>query len=294
MRTNARRVGAVAGAVLLLLTLAPVAAAEAAPGPGGRLLYLRFDGSTGEVPGQLRSVRPDGSAPQDFGRQMGIYSYPDYTPDGRRIGYVEGWSFRSMAADGSGDRWLGDGPYGSAFPRWSPDGKWLAGESGGDIWRVNADGSGAGSGNVTNSEYNDLVVSWAPGGRRFATADIHGVRIYTADGRRSRVLTELDGAYRLAWNPDGRTLAVEAWGEIWLVDAVTGASRQVTATPEIEFVPVWSPDGRWLAYGRGPGVTDPDFPATVTDPQIWLMNRTGGNQHSTGIAGVATSWRAQP
>jgi TolB protein len=287
----ASRLGAVAGAALMLLSLGPVTAAQAAPTPGGRLLYLQFDGSTTQGPGQLKSAKPDGSAVQDFGRQLAWYSYPDYSPDGSRIAYVEGWSFRTMAADGSDDQWLVDGPSIPAYPRWSPDGKWIAAESDGDIWKVSPAGYESGWVNVTGAyNSNDLTVAWAPGGRRFATADRSSVRIYSADGRRTRTLAELDGAYRLAWNPNGRTLAVEARGDIWLVDAVTGAATQVTRTPETEVAPNWSPDGRWLAYGKGPGTADP---VTVTDPQIWLMNQRGGNQHTTGIAGVPTSWRAQ-
>jgi TolB protein len=198
-----------------------------------------------------------------------------------------------MAADGTDDRRLADAPCGPAFPRWSPDGMWVAAEACGDIYAVHRDGSASGWGNLTSSDANDLTVAWAPTGRRFATGNLPGIRLYRADGTFVRVLTDLPGAYRLDWSPDGRQLAVEALGDLWLVDASDGTARRLTDTADVqEFSPVWSPDGRWLAYGAGPGGYDPNRPGSTTDPTIWLMNRRGGGAHSTGILGVPTSWRS--
>jgi TolB protein len=52
--------------------------------------------------------------------------------------------------------------------------------------------------------------------------------------------------------------------------------------------------GRWLAVGKGPGVYDLNQPGLTTDPVIWLMDRKGGRQQSTGVPGVPSSWRSAP
>jgi TolB protein len=292
MRVIRRGLAAVVAASLLVTGWgAPAAAAK--PAPGGRILYLEYQGSTQEVPGRLKSIRPDGSGGQDLGRDLSGAASPDYSPDGARIAYAVDFSVQSMAADGSDDRWLVDTPCGGAFPRWSPDGVWVAVETCGEIYAVHRDGHEAGWGNLTSSDGSNLTVAWAPDGRRFATGNLPGVRLYRADGTFVRLLTDLPGAYRLDWSPDGRQLAVEALGDLWLVNASNGTARRLTDTPDVqEFSPVWSPDGRWLAYGAGPGGYDPDRPGSTTNPAIWLMDRRGGDAHSTGILGVPTSWRA--
>jgi TolB protein len=107
---------------------------------------------------------------------------------------------------------------------------------------------------------------------------------------------DLPAAWHLDWNPDGRSIAVEAAGDLWLVDVATASTRRLTDTPGItESSPVWSPDGRWLSYGSGPDdPTAPDPNSAAIDPQIWLMTSAGAQRHSTGVHGVPTSWRTAP
>jgi TolB protein len=280
-------------AAILLVTMVP-STAEAHPRPGGRILFLEFEGSTAGS-GDLKSVRPNGQGGQDFGRQLAWFSWPDYSPVGRQIAYTEHFSVRAMAADGSNDRLLTDVGFSPAFPRWSPDGQWVAFESGGDIWAVHRDGAGSGVVNLTEAHgSNELVPAWAPNGRSFAAATLADIRIYSADGTRLRKVIPLPGAYRLDWNPKGGVIAVEALGDLWLVRVSSGAVRRLTNTPNMqETSPIWSPNGRWLAFGRGPGTYNPNRPGLTTDPVIWLMNRNGSHRHSTGIHGVPTSWRGR-
>jgi TolB protein len=196
-----------------------------------------------------------------------------------------------MAADGTDDRWLVDGGSVPAFPRWQPDGQWIAAESGGAIVAVHKDGYAAGWVYLTNAS-DDLVPAWAPSGRRFATATSSGIRIYRADGGSVRDLAALLGAYRLDRSPDGGSIAVEAQGDLWMVALPSGAVRRLTNAPNVqETSPVWSPDGRWPAYGRGPGAHNPDLPGLTTDPVIWLMRRDGSHRRSTSVPGVPSSWR---
>ncbi|WP_127507737.1 PD40 domain-containing protein [Actinoplanes solisilvae] len=282
----------VLSAVVLSLAGSPAAGAGAVPGrPGGRILTLAVDREHGD--GELRSARPDGSEAISYGRRMPWYASPDYSPDGEQIAYAASFSLRLVAADGTGDRWLVDAPCGPSSPRWSPDGRWVAFEACSDIYKVSADGYDAGFVNVTHNNLNDLQPAWNPLGTRIATATLPGVQVYRAGGSDPWQVSDLPGAVRLDWNPTGRTIAVAADGDLWLVDPLTGVRRRLTNTPGVvEAHPVWSPDGRWLAYGRG--ADDPDDPGAALEPQVWLMTASGSRAHSTGLAGIPTSWRPNP
>ena len=292
-------------AVMLLVT-APAGVAQAAapnPPPGGRILYLGLERSDGR--GELRSTRPDGTGAVGYGPKLHWgYASPDYSPDGTESAYAESYSVRAMSAiDGSGDRWLGDGQCGAAFPRWSPDGKWVAFEACADIYAAGKGGSGSHPRRLTDESdgVSNLWPAWSPSGSRLATAGLPGVHIYRSGSFAPRMLSDLPGARGLDWSPNGRTFAVEAAGDLWLVDAVTGRERRLTNTPDFfESSPIWSPDGRWLAYGSGPLAPPPpphpELPPSEdlasADPQIWLMTASGTHRHSTGVAGVPSSWRA--
>jgi TolB protein len=264
----------------------------AVPPPGGRILYVAVEDAAGGT-GNIKSVRPNGHGVQDTGKSGVWYASPDYSPDGSRFTYIDNWSIRTMASDGTDDRWLVDGRWVPAYPRWSPDGQWIIAESGGDIWRVSKDGHESGWSDLTGAhDSNDLVPSWSPQGHRFATSTFNDLRIYSADGATTLKIIPLAGAYRQDWNPKRNQLAVEAQGDLWLVDIASGNIRRLTNTPDIqELSPVWSPDGRWLAYGRGPGVYNNDVPGLGVKPTIWLMDTNGTHRHSTGITGLPSSWR---
>ncbi|WP_433293112.1 TolB family protein [Actinoplanes sp. CA-030573] len=275
--------------------------ANAAASPGGRILSV--NASDGNSPGELRSARPDGTGMTDLGHEIYPLSSPDYSPDGTLIVY-DGVHFtiRTMKADGTDDQRIADAPCGPSRSRWSPDGRWIAFESCGDIWKLSSQGYPGGYFNLSNNLANSSP-DWGPLGRRLAAPAEGTIRIYRADGSGWRVLTDLPRASDVAWNPRSTTIAVMAMGDLWFVDAVTGAKRQLTDTPDVvESHPVWSPDGRWLAYASGgvlppppPDEQPPPEPPTpvVKDPQIWLMTAAGSQRHSTGVAGIPTSWRAQ-
>ncbi|HVS34612.1 MAG TPA: S41 family peptidase [Gemmataceae bacterium] len=49
-------------------------------------------------------------------------------------------------------------------------------------------------------------------------------------------------------SPDGKLVAFSYLGDIWVVEAIGGTARQVTTNPAHELGPVFSPDGRWIAF----------------------------------------------
>ncbi|MBL8985408.1 MAG: PD40 domain-containing protein [Gemmatimonadetes bacterium] len=70
-------------------------------------------------------------------------------------------------------------------------------------------------------------------------------------------------------SPDGRLLAFEATGRIWLGERAGGTPRRLTTGGEstLEYAPAWSPDGQWVAF------------VTVNDRaegQLWKAPAGGG------------------
>src|SRR5262249_55838614 len=49
-------------------------------------------------------------------------------------------------------------------------------------------------------------------------------------------------------SPDGKLIAFSYLGDIWVVDSIGGAARPVTMHRAHDLNPIFSPDGKWLAF----------------------------------------------
>jgi CubicO group peptidase (beta-lactamase class C family)/imidazolonepropionase-like amidohydrolase/Tol biopolymer transport system component len=144
----------------------------------------------------------------------------------------------------------------------SPDGRWLYAAFGGRIHRLGVqDGS-------------DTVIPFSADVSLEVVPTIRVAHRVDTGAVRSRRVQQLATA------PDGRT-AFSTLGRLWVTERAGGPARRLTATPRArEFMPAWSPDGRWIAYvtwdeeggalwkARADGGAPPV--RLTTEPALWI------------------------
>ncbi len=161
----------------------------------------------------------------------GFKDFGSFSPDGNRIAFS--WNGGRGGSGGTPDRniyikkigpddpiRLTFAPQDERLPAWSPDGRYIA------FCRA-------------------LVAEPTP--RRYA------IYVIAAAGGKERKIAE--GGLGVSWSPDGKMLAVAGLaGEkegVSLISYEDGKQRQLTSPhPYFDSLPVFSPDGRWIAFTR--------------------------------------------
>lgn len=138
------------------------------------------------------------------------------------------------------------------------------------------DSDGAGTAYLTDGTTLALAPRFAADGQRLTYITYAGGRpqamALNLDDMRSSPLPASFGKaiYGVEASADGRWLAVtqEAAGntDIWLIDAATGAGRQLTSGPEIDTAPSFSPDATRLVFESD----------RSGQPQLYLMTLASG------------------
>jgi len=105
---------------------------------------------------------------------------------------------------------------------------------------------------LTHNRVQDYDPNWAPDGSQIAFvshrdlgSDIH---LMKPDGTEQIRLTHAGDAYDLAWSPVGNQICYASGGDLWLVHVSTGVEQRLTDGAARERFPIWSPDGRTLAF----------------------------------------------
>jgi Tol biopolymer transport system component len=167
----------------------------------------------------------------------------------------------------------------ASFPDYSPDGRriafngQIAGDTHDEIFVMNTDGSHLTQ--LTSDEGNNDWPAWSPRGHRIAfISDRTGIeQVYTmyADGDRQTQLTFQPVAHDQLpdWRPDGRQIAYAQGNpgvteKIWVMNADGSDQHQVSSGAADDFGPAWSPDGRNIAFVRD--YLNGDRPVMVLNP----------------------------
>jgi Tol biopolymer transport system component/imidazolonepropionase-like amidohydrolase len=275
--------------------------------PDGRTIVFRGVGRGG-----LWTVPAQGGSPQKIKSEAEDARSPAWSPDGRRIACIWHGGVTVMASDGGSVRQVTKGPDDLA-PLWSPDGRQLFFLSPKDgelqVWSVPVEGGDR----IQLTDDRDLS-GYAPQWmhRRNLLLYVAGGKIRTLDtksGTRGTIpfsaqitlarknykqispalpapgqRLPVRGIYGPAPSPDGRLIAFSALGDLWLRHA-DGKAEQLTAGPEDDADPAWSPDGSQLAYVSN----------RSGDYQVWALDLAGrARRQVTTMAGHATTPIWQP
>jgi Tol biopolymer transport system component/tRNA A-37 threonylcarbamoyl transferase component Bud32 len=176
-------------------------------------------------------------------------------------------------------------PQGFGYPRFSPDGARVAVTVGtnpigtdGDVW-VFTPASGAME-RLTFSG-NAVYPAWTPDGSHISYMEMEQAAVYlkAADGSGAPEVIRKTGTEAVilpeSWSPDGRTLAYVRAGksmDIYLLSQ--GGEPRLFEKDASD--PVFSPDGRWIAYSS-PGAGESNvFVRPVNGDGKWQVSVSGG------------------
>ena len=205
-------------------TLAPFSPGSGqGPEPSGRIAYYTFrDGNQ-----EIYIMNVDGSDETNLTNHEDQDFEPDFSPDGEEIVFVSdrdgGAHLYIMNSDGSELRKLTSGQGGYLSPRWSPDGQTLAFSRSGTISVMNVDGT-------------DIRPVFDPG--------------------RQETAPPCEGpGFVGGWSPDSQRITyysasiTRGIAEVCII-GVDGTGTQIIASDDVNThaEPVWSPDGRYIAY----------------------------------------------
>ena len=211
----------------------------------GTLVYVEGSGITPEY--SIAWVDRDGNSTPLWDEKKGFAS-PTISPDGTRVAVV-------VTAEGQSDIWvydtIRDVPTRLTFddardrdPVWAPDGESIVFSSDRDgvrsIYRKASDGSGAAE-RLTESKRRQHPASISPDGR---------------------VVAFMEVATR---GPD-----------LWLLPE-DGEAVPFLETPAVDLRPMFSPDGRWIAYSSNISGNYEAYVRPVSGQGKWQISSGGGN-----------------
>lgn len=200
-----------------------------------------------------------------------VDAYAAFAPDGRSLVFQSNpggnFDLYTIGIDGGEPKLLLSSPADDITPRWSPDGKTLAfvSERDGNREIYLCDPAGSNLRNLTRHPSADIHPFWSRDGSRLlfssnrdtANADDFDIYEMKSDGSGVQRIThgpEID-TYA-SWSPDEKRIVtrrqIGSDSEVFVMNADGSAAVDISNDPEAyDGWPVWSPDGRRIAYAGG-------------------------------------------
>ena len=278
-----------------LLSVEPIG--ESALSPDGKTIAFTRNG-------QIVLMSADGGWPVPVTSTMGGKSGVAWSPDGKELAFVSQGSIWVVAAAGGNPRRLTNAPAGAGDPRqatdrapvWSPKGRWILFESGrrgtNGLMVVSEDGNVTSF--LTSAKEEASDGRWSPDGEQIVYVErareyFSGkLKILHFDAHAGQVSGEAVDLYtapvdrgggwsirNAEWSPDGKELATvlqnSGWNHIYLIPAKGGAPKQITDGAFEDEDPIFSPDGKSLAFVSSRGLLE--------STNVWVMPVHGGEPH---------------
>jgi Tol biopolymer transport system component len=235
---------------------------------GGVQLAVSSEGSMVYVPGAAETtagnpidwMTRDGKTSVLRATKSG-WANSRFSPDGQRLAldifdgkqrhiFVSEWArdaLTQLTFDAAQDR----------MPVWTPDGRRIVFQSDrakpgiSNLYWVNADGTGKAA-RLTDSDENQVPLSWHPSGKFLVFSANRGATVPDL------MILPMEGNASRGWTP--------------------GTPTVFLSTPATEFVPMFSPDGRWIAYASNEagGAFDVYVRPFPNSGSVWRVSTEGG------------------